>query len=436
MLLLLLCSALAATLQIGPGRAYTTIADGIGAALPGDVVEIDSGEYIDDVVVFPTGDITVRGVGSTRPVLRITQDITNHKGIFVIPEGAEPVTVEFVHFEGAMVSEVDGANGAGIRMQGLGLTVRDCVFLSNQMGILTGGSTSTLIRIEHSEFGFNGRDGSGLEHNVYINSCKRLEFVGNYSHHAKSGHTLKTRAESNHIAYNRLMDELEGSSSYLIDIPEGGDSLILGNLIHQGPLAENRGTVISYNRETPTNPVLSLTLAHNTLVNEAAGSNPFFVNAGEADEINLLNNLFVGPGELTEPGGAVVTEVGNLQTDMPALVDQAAFDYHLAATSAAIDAGQALDSWPQAVPSAQYVHPAALEDRWDDGPPDVGAYGIGTAPSTPGGPTPGGATSPPGGTDTGAPGSARSDTGCGCATPGPAGAAWWLLPLLVRCRRS
>lgn len=430
-MLLWLSIASAATLTVGPGETYTTVSSAILAATSGDVVEIQSGEYVDDEVVFPTGDITVRGVGSTRPILRTTRDIPNRKGIFVIPVDAEPVTIEFLHFEGARISNADGANGAGIRMQGSGITVRDCAFMDNQMGMLTGGTSGSEIYVYSSEFAFGGVDGSGQEHNIYVNTAALFVFEGNYTHHSRSGHTVKSRAERNVIRFNRIMDEATGNSSYLIDLPQGGEAVIVGNLIHQGPNVENRGTLISYNRETPTNPELTLYAAHNTLVNEAIGSNPAFFRVGDANSVVLINNLLVGPGTLYDaPTAATVTDEGNLQTDAPLLVDQAAYDYHLAAGSPAVNLGVALDAWPELIPDQQYVHPRATETRWDDGAWDVGAYGIGSAPVDTGDDT-------GGDTDDDVPDDETSEPSCGCRTaPQPSTSLFFigLLGLVYRRR--
>jgi hypothetical protein len=42
---LLALPASAATLEVGPGRTYTTVRDAILAAADGDVIEIDAGLY-------------------------------------------------------------------------------------------------------------------------------------------------------------------------------------------------------------------------------------------------------------------------------------------------------------------------------------------------------------------------------------------------------
>ncbi len=46
--------------------------------------------------------------------------------------------IKNIEFENAMVTNDDGANGAGIRMQGTNLTLLNCYFHDNQEGLLDG----------------------------------------------------------------------------------------------------------------------------------------------------------------------------------------------------------------------------------------------------------------------------------------------------------
>ena len=231
------------------------------------------------------------------------------------------------------------------------------------------------MTIEESEFFANGE--AGYEHNVYISGeAAKLVFRGNYTHHAKHGHTLKSRAFENHILYNRIMDEADGYSSYLIDLPQGGLSYVIGNLIEQGPMAENTGTIVNYKGEGATNPDLRLFFAHNTVVNDNPKS-PAFVRVHQADEVHAYNNLFVGPGTplVVDDANATVVDMGNLQSDDPGLVDRAGYDYHLLEGSPAIDAGVMPPA--ELVADAHYLHPAGTEARPQVGPVDVGAYEFG-----------------------------------------------------------
>lgn len=399
-----LCPGLAsagATLQVGPGKPYTKVSDAVAAAAAGDVIEVDPGDYVDDFSIIKQADLTIRGVGG-RPHLHAASPVPNKKGIFVVDIDAGLV-VEDIEFSGAAISEQDGNNGAGIRMQGKTLIARRCLFHDNQNGILAGGTPDFTVTIEDSEFHDNGQ--AGYEHNVYIGDASKLVFTGNYSHHAKHGHTLKSRARENHILYNRLMDEADGYSSYLIDLPQGGLSYVIGNLIEQGPAAENTGTIVNYKGEGATNPDLHLYFAHNTVVNDNP-KDTSFVRVHAATEVAAYNNLFVGPGTpiTLVDANIPLVDMGNLQTDAPGLVDLAGYDYHLAEGSPAIDAG--VDPGASLVPDLHYLHPAQTEPRPVVGPLDVGAYEFGVGMGT----TSGGTDTDTGGTSGGTSGETAGTT--------------------------
>ncbi len=372
--------AAAATLQVGPDKTYKKVQDAVAAAQSGDTIEVDPGDYVDDISVIKVGDLTIRGVGGARPHLKATQPPPNKKGILVIPDGVGPVTIEHLEISGSRISEGDGNNGAGIRAQGTDLTVRDCYIHDNQNGILSNGS---LMTIEYNELAYNGE--AGYEHNVYVSGgTPKLVFRGNYSHHANHGYALKSRADENHILYNRLMEEADGNGSGLIDLPQGGLSYVIGNLIQKGPGADNKNRIILYKGEGDTNPELRLFVSHNTFVNDgAAGAT--FIDVVQATEVVVGNNLFVGPGTLSkiDPNAAAM-DLGNLQTDLAGLIDRAGFNYDLLMDSPAIDVGVALPA--ELMPDSQYLQPAMVEARPVVGAPDVGAYEFGEGePSTTGG---------------------------------------------------
>jgi MYXO-CTERM domain-containing protein len=382
-----------AVLKAGPTQTYKTPCQAVAAAKAGDTVEVDPGTYTDDFCLLDKNNLTIKGVGSTRPHMKGTILIPNKKGIFVVPVNVGPTTVENMEFSGAKISTGDGQNGAGIRMQGKKLTVKNCYFHDNQNGILTGGTADAEILIEHSEFAQNGNAGSGQEHNVYVSGdTKTLTFRYNYSHHAKSGHTLKSRAKINYILYNRIMDEATGFSSYLIDLPQGGRSYIIGNLIQQGPMAENHSAIISYKGESATNPELKLYVINNTVVNDKNTTSTKFLRIYQATEVKVINNFFIGPGtpvHFPSGSGAAYTNQSNLTSAAPGLVNQAAYDYHLLPSSPAVNKGTTPGSGSgfNLTPTEQYVHKAQKQPRPVSGLLDVGAYELGSATPDAGPPT-------------------------------------------------
>jgi hypothetical protein len=358
-------------LTVGPGKQFSTLRAAQLAATDGAVIEIDAGTYVDDVTVWRQNRVTIRGVGGGRAHIQGNRvipfdgsDRNNGMGLMVIR--GTGISVENIEFSGARVVD---ENGAGIRNQGRDLTICGGYHHDNEDGFL-GEAIGTLL-VEYSEFSFNGEcPPGGCNHNLYIDGGDRLIFRHNYSHHAIIGHTLKTRAAENYILYNRLMDEQTGSSSYNIDVPNGGLTFVIGNLIQQGPMTDN-SLMLNYGTEGLSGGrTHELYMVNNTWVNDM-GSGNFVGVQGGTSLVRVINNLFVGPGSI--PSGSVTT---NLRTDSPGLVNEAGFDYRLTAASPAVNAGTAPGSaaGTALAPVYQYVHKAMRQNRPGDSRIDIGAY--------------------------------------------------------------
>ena len=265
--------------------------------------------------------------------------------------------------------------------------VRRSRFLRNEAGILTRGqdesaiSATTILSevdpdlgshvlLEFNEFGFNGA-GDGQSHNVYIGDEDRLTFRYNYSHHALGGHLLKSRARINNIRSNRLTDEQEGITSYLIDLSNGGVSYIVGNVLFQSFRPGNQ-QLISFGAEGPMDSASRLFVFHNTAYNQSV--NGEFMRNHLAVPAIVINNLFFGTsGALTRgPANARNNEV----TAVTSVIDQAALNYNLMADSSLIDAGVRLteNDGIKMFADAEYVHPANARPRPQAWLPDIGAY--------------------------------------------------------------
>lgn len=352
------------TLQVGSGKLYALPSQAAAAARDGDIIEINAGTYDGDVAVWTANDLTLRGVGG-RPRLRAGGKSAEGKAIWVIK--GNNTTIENIEFAGATV---DDHNGAGIRQEGARLTIRNCYFHDNENGILAGANQNSQILIENSEFADNGY-GDGRTHNIYIGNIRAFTLQGSYVHHAKSGHNIKSRAQSNYILYNRIMDEKTGTASYEIDIPNGGRSYIIGNMIQKGTRAEN-STLISYAAEGAANESQELYVVNNTFVNDRHAG--IFVQVrGNLSQARLVNNIFSGRDTVLKGVGIMSHNLvgGDLR-----FVDKANFNYRLSAGSAAVDAGTDPGAAGEVNlrPIYEYVHPMDRKTRPVVGPIDIGAY--------------------------------------------------------------
>lgn len=372
LLLLMTLSSYATTYYVGSTRTYVSpralyIAN---IVQDGDIIEIDTETYSGNaaLAVWNKNNLIIRGVGG-RPHLVANGQYIWGKGIWVC--AGNNITVENIEFSGATVPD---QNGAGIRLDGNGLTIRYCYFHDNENGILTNNSNTGDILIEYSEFNHNGF-GTGFTHNLYIGHVNKLTFRYNYSHHAFIGHNLKSRANENYIMYNRIMDEQTGRSSRLIDLPNGGFSIVMGNLLMQGPNAENNN-LVGYGLEGLSNTNNELYLINNTLVNKRGTCNFVHIRTGTTN-VNVTNNIFAGIGNLVNgtinilSNNIIEATISNMN-----FVDEANYDYHLNSNSPAINVGATVSSvgGNSLTPSMQYIHPTTFETRPTDTTIDVGAY--------------------------------------------------------------
>lgn len=355
------------TLKVGPGQVLTKPSQAARVAKDGDIIEIAPVEYSGDTAVWRAHNLTLRSAPGGMATIRAAGAAAEGKAIWVIK--GNDATVENIAF---LEAQVKDRNGAGIRLEGRNLTVRQCLFRDNQNGILTGSNKDSELHVERSEFDHNGF-GDGLSHNIYVGAIAKFTLHSSYSHRARMGHQVKSRAAENHILYNRLSDEESGHSSYLIDIPEAGTAYVIGNVLHQGPMAENN-TLVSYGAEKQPHAANRLYFLHNTLVNDRKGDcRLLFVRPG-VNKALVLNNLFVGCQRIDGP----VLENGNIQAPHASLVSPRTYDFRPLPGSPAIDRGlpcTTLERLGLACPALQYLHPGLSEPRRLLGAaPDAGAF--------------------------------------------------------------
>ena len=247
------------TWRVGPDRELTTPSAAAAVARDGDTVLIDPGTYSGDVATWTQDDLTLRGDGG-RAHLRADGSDAQGKAIWVI--AGDRTTVDRIELSGATVPD---RNGAGIRQEGTDLTVTRSWFHDNENGILTGADPESDIVIERSRFFRNGY-GDGYSHNLYVGAVRSLTVTGSWLSRADTGHELKSRAARNTIVANRISDG-DATASYSIDLPNGGLSLVAGNVVVQGPRSENPA-LVSYGAEGLTNPSRTLWVVNNTFVNQ------------------------------------------------------------------------------------------------------------------------------------------------------------------------
>jgi hypothetical protein len=265
----------------------------IDQAQPGDTVQVAAGSYVNQFLsVFK--DITLMSIGGFA-VMTETGQPPNGKAM--IDEGGN-VTIAGFDISGVTVPD---ANGAAVRYEYGNLKLNDVYFHNNQDGILGAPDPTGSITIDRSEFASNGVGGSGGTHDIYIGAVASFTLTNSYIHDAIQGHEVKSRAANNTITNNRIFDN-QSPASYSIDLPNGGNATITGNLIQQGPNSPNQN-IIAYGEEGLAYASNAVTFSGNTIVNDRSGGVGILNPTGQGLTSFAGNSVF----NLTNPlGGSVL----------------------------------------------------------------------------------------------------------------------------------
>jgi len=356
-------------LLVGPDRALKVPSDAAEAARDGDTIRIDAGDYIGDFAVWRRNGLTIEAAGGEVRLVAPPGREFQRPGIWIVR--GNDTTIAGIAFSGARSAQ---HNGAGIRLFGRNLTVRHCSFRDNEMGLLTWRDAESDVTVEHSVFIGNAADyerHGRLGHQLYVGAVRRLTLRYSYFDKPSVGHNVKSRAAENLILYNRIVDGANSGGSYLIDLPNGGAAVVMGNELRKGVHAENEAA-IAFAAEGERHPGAGLFVVNNTFVN-ARLLGVFVRNFSAATPARIVNNLIAGPAVLAE---GLSDAQRNLHADKAVFVDLAGGDLRLAPGVGAIDTGIRLE--PAGgfvlVPDAAYSHPAGRASRAVHGAIDLGAH--------------------------------------------------------------
>jgi hypothetical protein len=281
-------SIFASEWNIGPNRQYKKPSDIALLVKDFDTIYIDKAEYIGDVCSWYAKGLYF--IGESGAILKANGKAAEQKAIWVIK--GDDCIVEGIDFWDCAVID---RNGAGIRIEGTNILVRSCAFRNNQDGILCGANPNSTVIIEQCEFENSGA-GDGLSHGIYIGHIKAFYYQFNYAHGTKVGHEVKSRAAFNMIAFNNISQE-KGTGSRNIDLPNGGTSFIIGNILQHSANAEN-GNTIGYGLEGLRDSLdNSLFIASNTFVNERSAGTFFRIDTNTR-LLTWVNNIFAGNGAM------------------------------------------------------------------------------------------------------------------------------------------
>lgn len=277
--------AAAATLMVGPNQTYKVPSQAAKVVQPGDTVIITPATY-HDCAVWTADNLVLES--SAKGVI-LANTTCQGKGIWVI--AADNVTVKGLTFTGAKVAD---GNGAGIRAEGTNLGVDSSVFSYNQDGILADDNLASTITITNSQFIHNGAcvNSSGCAHGIYVGYIAALQISHTTFYDTQVGHHIKSRAATTQISNCDIEDGPNGTASYEVDIPYGGNLLITNSTMEKGPKSQNHTTAISIGESGTTNPTNQLLVTYNTFTND--GPPTVFVYNHTQTPAELVGNTLLG----------------------------------------------------------------------------------------------------------------------------------------------
>jgi hypothetical protein len=271
------------TLTVGAGGEYSTLSAAISASHDGDVIQVAAGTYVNDFATI-NAKITIEGIGG---MVQLVANIPPPNGKAILTINAD-TTIDNLEFSGVAVAD---GNGAGIRYASGSLVLNDCYFHDNQDGLLAEDNPSGSITINNSEFANNGT-GDGFTHNLYVGVIGTLTVDGSYFHDVNTGHEIKSRALNTVIENSRIADGPNGTGSYEIDLPNGGNATVQNNVIEKGPNAGN-SNFISFGEEGSVYPNSTLTVNGNTILNDDARP-VVLVHDLSGGTVNVTDNKLYG----------------------------------------------------------------------------------------------------------------------------------------------
>jgi hypothetical protein len=421
--------------EVGPGKAYATIGSIPAAAnntlAAGDTINIypkaANAPYYEKIALTNNGTsvspITFQGVPDAQgnlPILDGTNAVqvgysvnldrgliqtgsgSSGTGNYIVIQNLELRNAYYgtTYYRGS-TAYTYGTNAAGVFVQnGANVIIRNCWSHGNSNGIQTGGKSlgCTNLLIESCRVELNGRVGSSQEHNFYVGAepvTVQYCYIGGLRAGA-DGQNYKDRSSGTIFRYNWV----EGGPNDQLDLVDGGtqpaNAYVYGNVIVKTNETGN-GRMCLFGGDSGGSRAGTLYFMNNTFITTRSSAlTTVFQLSPAGNTVQAYNNIiycpwggsnlalqngstanysydWISPGYST--GGATVSSAISPAGNNPYFVNYAAKDYHLAASSACINAGAT--TWPgQANCTAvrQYVVERQSEARPVDSHIDIGAY--------------------------------------------------------------
>jgi hypothetical protein len=202
-------------------------------------VRIEAGTYY-DCAVWSQNHLTITGTGTgtgTGPETVITDTTCLGKALFVVT--GNDVTIRDLTLARARVPEL---NGAGIRLEGQGLTLERVRFVNDEAGLLAAAISIGAIRVSDCVFEDGGRDGERPMFAVSVSGASLLRIEHSTFKGVKGGQ-IKTAAERTELVGNQIGSGT-GTAPAVAVMATGGGLVIDDNVFSIGPTAPRPATAV------------------------------------------------------------------------------------------------------------------------------------------------------------------------------------------------
>jgi len=298
------------------------------------------------------------------------------------------------------------------------LVIRNCIIADSGNGLFVGafdGDTQDILIDGNWIYG-NGNAGSAFEHDTYTEALGITYQANRFGplRAGAQGNNLKDRSAGLVVRYNwieggnRQLDLVDAEdSTALVADPSYRTTFVYGNVLIE-PDGAGNSQIVHYGGDSGDETIYrkgTLYFYDNTLVSTRSGNttllrlstndesadvrdNILYVTASggalamlDADGSLFMTHNWLKPGWVASHsglGGTLDDDGTSVQGASPGFVDEAAQDFHLLPSSAAVDAGTALAAATQPANGVtrQYVEDQATQPRPLVGAPDLGAFEV------------------------------------------------------------
>lgn len=283
-------------------RTFERLTDAVSAARPGDTLLLP-GIEIDHGIVVRTDRVTLRG----RPGTHFRGGVAAGKAaIVVIGNG---VTIEGIECSGIAVPD---RNGACVRAEGRNLTLRNVYFHNSEQGVLTVAEPGKVTVLD-SRFEKLGK--AGRAHGIYVGGGELEILRSSFLASQDQGHEIKSRA-SRTVIRDSVIASLDGRDSRLVDIPNGGDVEMRGNVLQQGPYSANMA-LIGYGLEGLVHSARRVVIEDNLILLERRGTNRIFHGVSGSPAPVFRRNIVIGSDAATLTGDGNIFFVDRKHAGLP-----------------------------------------------------------------------------------------------------------------------